>query len=326
MKQSSETFIERKLRVFSAFQQRHYLLFITASLLFTAFIAIGLSGVRMETDISKQFPSDLPSLNLQERVDARFGEAETIFVLVKLDADQRFADTPRDIREPSVMRMVSGLTRKLREESKISRVFSASDVFPSAIPQSLEEIRTALDMAGASGAFFNRDFSATLIPVSADIGTGEKELLRLSEAVRNAIRSVDRPAGVEILFTGSAPIRMDILSAFRSDSVATMAYAGIIILALLLVIQRSGHRTFITFFPMTFSLIWTYGTLGWFNIPISFATAALGSLILGLGVEYGIFYVKRYEEGTRAGIGAGKALENASAGIGAAIIGSGASP
>ncbi len=320
-----ETRIEGSLRKLAGIQQARWPAFILASLVFTGFAAIGLGNVRMETDIAKQFPSDMESLRLQERANEKFGEAENVFLLVKLDSDPRFSGTPRDIRDPSVMRMVTGLTERLRKESEITRAFSAGDIFAAAgVPDTIEGVKSILQAVPGSESLFSRGFDATTIVMFANIGTAEEEVIRLEQAVRRAMLSVERPAGIEILVTGSASIRMDILSAFRSDSVTTMAYAGIIILALLLAVQRSKYRTFITFFPMTFSLIWTYGTLGWLDIPISFATAALGSIILGLGVEYGIFYVKRYEEGLKSGFKTAEALSNASAGIGSAIIGSGA--
>ena len=49
-------------------------------------------------------------------------------------------------------------------------------------------------------------------------------------------------------------------------------------------------------YPLLLGLIWTLGTMGWLGIQISIPTAGIGAMILGLGVEYGVFMLTRYEE------------------------------
>jgi len=77
------------------------------------------------------------------------------------------------------------------------------------------------------------------------------------------------------------------------------------------------------FAPLSLGLVWTMGTLGWFGIPLSVATVSLSSMILGLGVEYGVFVVSRYKEERNKNVDQLNSLKTTVHGIGTAIIGSG---
>jgi len=102
-----------------------------------------------------------------------------------------------------------------------------------------------------------------------------------------------------------------------------MGVAAVIILILLILIKRSFTRGVLVFTPLVFGLTWTLGLMGWFNIPLSVATVGIGAMILGLGTEYGIFLVERYEEEREKGKNQKDALITALPSVGSGIIGSG---
>ena len=79
----------------------------------------------------------------------------------------------------------------------------------------------------------------------------------------------------------------------------TSLVAALIIFGLLVVLEQAFIRGFLVFLPLIFAIIWTYGTMGFLGIPISVSTVVIGAVILGLGVEYGIFMVSRYYEERR---------------------------
>jgi len=54
-----------------------------------------------------------------------------------------------------------------------------------------------------------------------------------------------------------------------------------------------------TFAPLFLGLLWTLGAMGLLGIPLTIATIALGSMLLGLGVEYGSFISERIAEETK---------------------------
>ncbi|PIN69562.1 hypothetical protein COV93_05020 [Candidatus Woesearchaeota archaeon CG11_big_fil_rev_8_21_14_0_20_43_8] len=137
------------------------------------------------------------------------------------------------------------------------------------------------------------------------------------------MKAYSSPAGVKIRFTGTPSIIVTIVTILGSDAIFTLILASIIILILLSVMQRSVTKGIVIFIPIFLGLIWTMGTLGWLDIAISFATAGLGAMILGLGVEYGIFMFTRYKEEKDRGLNQEEALLIAVPSIGSAVLGSG---
>jgi hypothetical protein len=79
----------------------------------------------------------------------------------------------------------------------------------------------------------------------------------------------------------------------------------------------------LVFVPLMLGLIWTIGTMGWVGLKLSIITVGLGAMILGLGVEYGIFMLTRYYEERETGKNQEEALKASVPGVGFAIFGSG---
>jgi predicted RND superfamily exporter protein len=89
------------------------------------------------------------------------------------------------------------------------------------------------------------------------------------------------------------------------------------------VLERSISRSIIVFLPLILTVVWTFGTMGFLGIAMSVTTGVIGAILLGLGVEYGIFMVSRYYE-ERQRHEPAEAIKIAVSNIGASTFGSGA--
>ncbi|MHC1635983.1 MAG: efflux RND transporter permease subunit, partial [Candidatus Methanospirareceae archaeon] len=173
--------------------------------------------------------------------------------------------------------------------------------------------------------FFNRDFSIMLIFVSPIAGLSEEKLKETMDMITRDIDAVTKPAGIKYKITGVAPLIIELLRLMREDMVFTTLVAAIIIFSLLALLERSFTKGFLVFLPLTFAITWTFGSMGHLGIPISISTVVIGAIILGLGVEYGIFMVSRYyEEKSKHGGDKEEAIKIAVSNIGASTFGSAA--
>lgn len=86
--------------------------------------------------------------------------------------------------------------------------------------------------------------------------------------------------------------------------------------------EKSVTKAFLIFAPLVFGISWTLGAMGWLDIELSIATVGIGAMILGLGVEYGVFIVSRYSE-ERKDKGSKEALQITVGNVGGSVIGSG---
>ena len=313
--------LEKALVTLSNIHLKHYKSVLLLAILVTGLVGLGLFSVHMETDIKKEMPQDLPIFKLQDKISDKFGESDLVVLIVELDDETDIRSAPEDIRDPRVLKFLKNLEKLLMEESSVERVTSAAS-FMNDVPQGLEGSKLLIRNMPHVKGYFNRDFSTTLVYVSSTIGSEEQKIVRLIERIEKSVDSAEKPAGIKVTVTGEPPIRNLILGLLWEDAIKTISIAGLAIFLLLIIIQNSFKKAVLVFIPLTTGIIWTLGIMGWANIPLSVATVGIGAILLGLGVEYGVFLVSRYYEEKKRH-DSQKALRNAVTGIGMAISGSG---
>ncbi len=305
-------------------QYKHHLIIVAISLIITLFMVVGASKVYMESDFDKFMPTQLEVFQNRDKVNERFGGADLILVVVELDHGRDIKGIPKDIRDPKVINMLVDLQEQLDAETKIDRVMSAGLFFHKEVPRTLEGVKTILRSKPGSDGMFNKDYSITLLYAFTSVGGGEKAVKDMTGLIQDNIDSVSKPPGVKMTITGGPPIRDTLLKILWSDAVYTILLAAGVILILLIILQKSIYKGVLVFIPLALGLTWTLGGMGYMDIPLSIATVAIGAMILGLGVEYGIFIVERYMEERE---GKDKSMEHSIthsvSKVGGAILGSG---
>lgn len=311
------------LRKLAEFQYRNASQIFFIAIVFTLFFAVGMLNVSMQTDISKELPQDLPVLKLQKEISERFGSGDMMLVLIQLDKGSTVESAVKDIRDPRVITSLLELQSMIEKEQNVNAVFSIASVFRQiSVPGDVDGVKMVLRQVPNAASFFNRDYSATLLYISGDFTGSEERIRNIVGVIQEDIEAVTKPPGVKITITGMAPIRVTMMDLLREDAVYTTSIAGLIIFLLLIVLTRSLTKSILIFIPLLFGVIWSLGTLGWLDIPLSIATVAIGAMIIGLGVEYGSFLVHRYEEGRIKGKSEEESLCIAVPGVGSAIAGS----
>ncbi len=315
--------IENVLRKLAEFEYKNASQIFFIAVLLTLFFAIGALNVTMQTDITKELPQDLPVIKLQRGISDRFGSGDMILLLVQIDKESTIKTAVKDIREPRVIESLLELQSMIEKEKNVNEATSIASIFEgSGIPSTLDGVKMVLSQVPDSNLFFNRDYSATLMYISGDFAGSEERVKNLVSAIQDDVESVTKPPGVKIAVTGNPPVRVTMMGLLKEDAVYTISVAGVIIFLLMLLLTRSLTKSILIFVPLLFGVIWTLGTMGWLNIPLSIATTAIGAMIMGLGVEYGAFIVHRYYEERVKGKSELESLSIAVPGVGTAIAGS----
>ena len=315
-------FLETNLKKLAQIQKKHTKLLAVMIVIFTIVIGIGLKDLKVNSDIRNEMPTELPIFKLNDKVSDKFGGADTVVIAAQLDVSVDSKSAVRDIRDPGVIRSLIFLDAELRDREGVSSIASPASFFRGRKTVSDEEISSMMRTPEAD-AFFSRDYSMALMYVTADIGTGEEKIQIFNRLIEEQISYTPHPPGMKFSVTGAPLLRMTIFDLLKRDAVFTLMVAASLILLLLFLMQRSFTQGFLVFIPLSLGLIWTMGTLGWLGIPLSIATVGLSSMILGLGVEYGVFVVTRYNEERAKKIPQMESMMTTVHGIGTAVIGSG---
>lgn len=317
--------VERALERLASFQCQHYKKVIVVALLITVFLGYGMLGLRFQGDFSKEMPRDLPAFALEDRVASKFGGAETLVIVVSLNEETGAKEIPRDIRDPRIIESVVELHDRLDAEPIIESVQSVAPVFQQGVPDDVEGVKNVLSAVPGAYGYFNRDFSIMVIYASATAGWDAEKVEEITEIIQNNVDAITMPAGVDYKITGVAPLIAEVVRLLQEDMRFTTLVAALIIFVLLVILEQALTKGFLVFIPLIFAVIWTFGTMGYLGIPISVSTVVIGAVVLGLGVEYGIFMVSRYfEERKDQGKDRNTALKNAVTNIGASTFGSAA--
>ncbi len=314
--------LETGLKRLADIQMKHAKLLAVFGIIITVVLGIGLKDLYINSDIRKELPQDIPIFKLNDRVSDKFGGKDMAIIVAQIDNSIDMDSAVRDIRDPRVIQSFIFLDNELRDKESVTSIGSPASFFRGKDSISSELIEKTMRMPGAS-AFFSRDYTTSVMYISADIGGGEEHILSFNRLVQEYVDQTPKPPGVKFTVTGAPVLRVAIFDLLKRDAVVTLTVAAIIILILLFVMQRSFAHGLLIFIPLSLGLIWTMGTLGWFGIPLAVSTVGLSSMILGLGVEYGVFVVSRYKEERDKKFSQLDSLKTTVHGIGIAIIGSG---
>ena len=76
----------------------------------------------------------------------------------------------------------------------------------------------------------------------------------------------------------------------------------ILVLAVLILLFKSSIYGFLTMIPVAFVLMWEPGFLVAFDIPLSVLTISIASIMVGIGIDYGVHITHRVREGMEKGL------------------------
>ncbi len=266
-----------------------------ASIIISIFFLISAKNINIQTDLTKELPK-IKNIELSKEIASKFETGDVFVILIEVDNKNYF-----DIRDPEVIYGIRFLESILERESGIKNVISTFD----------HQMR----------GLISDDYKSTVLYVYTSLGAGEENI---KDFVGNILENVEKspiPESFNIAVTGTPVLRSLLLELLIKDAAFTISLAGVIILLLLLILNKK--RGFLVFLPLVFALVWTLGTMSLLNMPLSISTVGIGAMIIGLGVEYGIFIVKRFEEEIKKGKDVEYALKIAITRIGSAIIASG---
>lgn len=305
------------LKLLAKMQLEHTDQIIIGCVLLTAVLTTGIPNIELQTDFQSSLPDSLDPIATQDKVEANFGSSDSIIVLFETNKEAKEEGFVTDVRDPRMIRTMNFLENQLQNEPSIASVNSMASMFEDN-PENKEEVKQTLRQSEAS--FTNRDYTATTMYVELSEEMTEENIREATELINHNIEQSPTYPGIDIQTTGTPVMRNVLSDVLISDTVSIILIASALILALLALVRGPVYGT-ATFAPLFLGLLWTLGAMGLLGIPLTIATIALGSMLLGLGVEYGSFIAERIvEETSEQGLEGG--IMTAVPNTGKAILGS----
>lgn len=277
-------------------------------------LVLGMAGsglVRQSVvDFSEQVPQDLESIQAFGFIEDEFGEAGlNAIYAVKTDPDYRGSSEARDVREPEIMVYMDVLASKAGTLEQVTSAVSAADLLKQAnggrLPRSGKRIREIISSAAGSqvspnpySLYISPDYSTALVRVTYDAADDYES----EEVVRELLKIAEEetpPGGVRTTLTGS-PVTNVVLFEQIGPTFAltgTLSFLGIFIVVVLIFYSlRYGVTSLLA---VVFGSVWAFGFLGFSGLSLNPQTSGALSLILGIGIDFGIQVVTRFRQELR---------------------------
>ncbi|AVB77202.1 efflux RND transporter permease subunit [Methanococcus maripaludis] len=301
---------EKILQKIAEASERHPLKVVAVVIVLTIFMAFLATGIESQTDYEKMVPQDDPVIVALNEIRDEFGGTETIMLGVKLVPSDS-SEKVTDIRDPRVLDLVDFLEQDIGSMDMITSVSSRADVLKAynndVIPNDIATVKTIYQNLPESSrdGIFNNDYSMVVVYATTDAGTDDKKIL--VKDINSRLDEAPIPPGVEVITTGT-PALSELLKRMMDESQAVTGLASLLaIFTILLLYFRNIVKSVLPLIPVVVAVIWAAGSMAIFKIPMDTATSVMGSLLLGLGIDYGVHLFHRYEEE----LGDGKSMDEA---------------
>ena len=289
---------------------------VVSMLLVTVFLAFGALNLRFESDFTKELPQNFDVVKTQNLIDSEFGQEEGIIILLETNLD-----VVNDIRNKQSLESIYELEKRLKARPEIIDVIGPGTAYYSIFKGIPSDEATLREVAKNMPGLISKDYTSAIVMVRMNGVRGEDEIQAAIDIVKEETEKTQL-YGLDYTITGSPVLTKTILRDLREDSLKTMAISAIIVFLLLTLILR--FKSLFVIIPLICGVLWTAGILSYLDIPISLVTASIGAIVIGLGAEYGIFMILRYNEETKKSKPNEERVVAMVAGVGRGTIGSSA--
>jgi len=227
-----------------------------------------------------------------------------------------------------VVSPLSTIRRVAERDDTVATALAAADTDDDGVPdRNVREVYDALFAAAPEEAAQviereNGEYRSVrlLVPVRTDADRGDRGAAMRSVADEMAVD------GVTVTAVGSATLLNAELGVLADSVLRTLLLALAVIGALLVAVYRleydSATLGAVTVVPVALTVGLVFGSMFVFGVPLTFVTALLLSIAVGLGVDYAIHVADRYAQELAGGADSLAALETATTGTGGALLGS----
>lgn len=280
--------------------------------------------IETETDEMKFISQDIQVIQDIKALDDVAGSFVSANLLVEANdiADPSLLDWMLQLQERIATEqpdMVSGT------ESIASVIVQISSSLGIDMPQTSDDVKDLIDLVPSAFKInlVNDDCTAANIIISIkEAGVMGQESKDLTDILKDYI--ADPPAGVAITVTGMPIIgnaMFDALTGGRMEM--TLIGIALVFAGLLLMFKFNLLRASQAILPIVLIIGWSSGIMYLLGIKYTPLTATMSALIIGIGVEFTILLMMRYQEERRKGESPVEAMITAMTKIGRAIVASG---
>jgi len=281
--------------------------------------AMGIPRIEREAAILDYFKPGTGIRRAERILKEKFGGSIPLQIVVK-----------GDVREPATLRAMERTADFLDSLPGVGNTQSVADLIKEmheaigktyTIPESRAKIVNLwflLDGESIMEQLVKSDYSEGVIQATvSDMTT--KRVRRLVTTINTYVDSTRCP-DCSLQQTGLHVIYRNLDESIVTTLYSSLSIAVVLVFLALLLLLRSFSRALIGLIPIVFTLVVIFGVMGWVGLPLDIVTVLIGSVSIGIGIDYSIHFIHRLRHELSGNVSSHEALARTLRTTGKAII------
>ncbi|MES0371589.1 MAG: MMPL family transporter [Mariprofundaceae bacterium] len=226
----------------------------------------------------------------------------------------RFNGEPDSMKNPEVARWIDGIQQHMEALPVVGKTTSYIDLVKrvnwamheedmafSVVPETREEIAQYLFLFGMSGNPRDLDHFLDYDQKSADLwmqlSSGDNlSMQQVIDTAETYIANHPMPEGISHNWAGLTYINTVWQDKMVGGMIDSLLGAFVMVGLLMLILFRSLAWSLLAMLPLTVTIVFSYGFIGFIGKNYDMPVAVLSALALGLSIDFAIHFIARYRE------------------------------
>jgi len=256
---------------------------------------------QVTTDVNyfEMAPEGIPEVEAMFEYSERFGQGGN-FNAFLIETD------PGGLEDEEVMQAIYDMEQKMRTKGvMVSSIADAILEYYNIIDRNaiLEKLANLTDADNiifdkiAQEGVVNDEHSKTIVLVSLPVGMGMKDMQKAIDELNQIASTTNLPNNGKVSqLVGQDSVYVSVNVKLSDEQARSMVIALLLVLAVLIVVFNSSIYGFLTMIPVAFVLMWEPGFLVSTDIALSPVTITIASIMIGIGIDYGVHITHRVRE------------------------------
>jgi uncharacterized protein len=259
----------------------------------TVILLLSLGGIfliRTSVNITEYFRKDNPIRIAENVMQNKFGGSLPVFV-----------EFEGDMQEPEVLKMMIRMEEFMKEDPNIASAQSVADLVEQMnnamgegekIPDEkakIEQLWFLLDGQEVMQQLVSDDLDKGII--QSKFASIETESIKTFTDRMNQFIDENPSDHYQINFTGIPPLYVKLNDSLVKSQYSSLIIAIVMVLLIIALMMRSLIKGVYATIPIIATVLLLLGFMGFTGIPLDIATVLVGSIALGIGIDYSIHVI-----------------------------------
>jgi hydrophobe/amphiphile efflux-3 (HAE3) family protein len=279
----------------------------------------GIFLIKTSVNITSYFREDNPTRVTENLMQNKFGGSLPVYVVFE-----------GDIQSPEVLKMMIKTEEYMKEDPNVAITQSVADLVEQMndamgegkmIPEEkakIEQLWFLLDGQDIMSQLVSDDLDMAVI--QSKFASIETEEIKSFTLKMNRFFNENSSDDFKVEFTGIPSIYYKLNASLIKSQYSSLILAVIFVLIIVGIILKSFSKGVFAAIPIITTIFISLGFMGIVGIPIDIATVLVGSIALGIGIDYSIHVISGFNKHANEDESEEKAIENTIRVSGKAII------